>query len=103
MEAETMDSLTPGTNGDLAPSSPRRRRAGLVLEPNALLRGTDRSPRLLSAQDAAAYTGWPYTTLRDAALRGHLTVVRIPGSRRMWFDRRDLDRHIEAWKERAVR
>lgn len=58
--------------------------------------------RLLSAQAAAAYVGWPYTTLRDAALRGHLPVVRIPGSRRMWFDRRDLDRAIEAWKERAV-
>jgi excisionase family DNA binding protein len=57
--------------------------------------------RLLSAQAAAAYVGWPYTTLRDAALRGHLPVVRIPGSRRMWFDRRDLDRAIEAWKERA--
>jgi len=57
--------------------------------------------RLLSAQDAASYTGWPYTTLRDAALRGHLPVVRIPGSRRMWFERRDLDRAIEAWKESA--
>lgn len=55
--------------------------------------------RLLSAQDAAAYVGWPYTTLRDAAIRGHLPVVRIPGSRRMWFDRRDLDRAIEAWKQ----
>lgn len=59
------------------------------------------SPRLLSAQRAAAYTGWPYTTLRDAALRGHVPIVRIPGSRRMWFDVRDLDRCIEAWKERA--
>ena len=57
--------------------------------------------RLLSAQAAAAYTGWPYTTLRDAALRGHLPVVRIPGSRRMWFDRRDLERAIEAWKVNA--
>lgn len=55
--------------------------------------------RLLSAQAAAAYMGWPYTTLRDAALRGHLPVVRIPGSRRMWFDRRDLDRAIDAWKQ----
>jgi excisionase family DNA binding protein len=58
-------------------------------------------PRLLSAQAAAAYTGWPYTTLRDAALRGHLPVVRIPGSRRMWFDRTDLDRAIAQWKETA--
>ena len=55
-------------------------------------------PRLLSAQDAAAYTGFNYTTLRGAALRGHLPVVRIPGSRRMWFDRADLDRAIAEWK-----
>jgi excisionase family DNA binding protein len=58
--------------------------------------------RLLSAQAAAEYVGWPYTTLRDATLRGHLPVVRIPGSRRMWFDRKDLDRSIEAWKERGL-
>ena len=58
--------------------------------------------RLLSAQDAAAYVGWPYTTLRGAAIRGHLPVVRIPGSKRMWFDRKDLDHAIDAWKERAA-
>ena len=57
--------------------------------------------RLLSAQAAAEYTGWPYTTLRDAALRGSLPVIRIPGQNRMWFDRRDLDRAIEAWKARG--
>jgi hypothetical protein len=59
-------------------------------------------PRLLSAQDAASYVGWPYTTLRDAVLRGLVPVVRIPGQRRMWFDVRDLDRLIEAWKERRT-
>jgi excisionase family DNA binding protein len=63
--------------------------------------GESTGSRLLSAQDAAAYTGWPYTTLRDVALRGHLPVVRIPGSKRMWFDRRDLDRAIDAWKDRG--
>jgi hypothetical protein len=57
--------------------------------------------RLLSAQAAAEYTGWPYTTLRDAALRGNLPVIRIPGQNRMWFDRRDLDRAIDAWKARG--
>jgi excisionase family DNA binding protein len=76
-------------NPPLAVGRSRRRRA-----PSGSV-----SPRLLSAQAAAAYTGWPYTTLRDAALRGYLPVVRIPGSRRMWFDRSDLDRAIEAWKE----
>ena len=58
------------------------------------------APRLLTAQAAAAYLGVPYTTLRDWTLRGHLPVVRPPDCRRWWFDRRDLDRAIDAWRER---
>ena len=61
-----------------------------------------RESRLLSAQDAAEYLGVPYTTLRDWALRGHVPVVRAPQSRRMWFDRRDLDRIVEQRKERIT-
>ncbi len=61
-----------------------------------------RGPRLLSAQDAAKYLGVPYTTLRDWVLRGHLPVVRAPESRRMWFDRDDLDRAIKQWKEQLA-
>lgn len=59
-------------------------------------------PRLLSAQAAARYLGVPYTSLRDWALRGDIPLVRVPNCRRLWFDRRDLDRVIDAWKERAV-
>ena len=55
--------------------------------------------RLLSAQEAATFLGIPYTTLRDAALRGALPVVRIPGCRRWWFARVDLDRAVESWRE----
>ena len=57
-------------------------------------------PRLLSAQAAARYLGLPYTSLRDIVFRGHLPVVRVPDCRRWWFDRRDLDSAVEAWKER---
>jgi excisionase family DNA binding protein len=60
-------------------------------------------PRLLSAQAAARYLGVPYTSLRDWALRGHIPIVRVPDCRRLWFDRRDLDHAIDAWKERAER
>lgn len=56
--------------------------------------------RLLTAPAASHYTGWPYRTLMNAARDGHLPIVRIPGSDRTWFDRKDLDRAIEAWKER---
>jgi excisionase family DNA binding protein len=60
-------------------------------------------PRLLSAQAAAKYLGVPYTSLRDWALRGHIPIVRVPDCRRLWFDRKDLDRAIDAWKECAER
>ena len=69
---------------------------GPVAEPTPL------SPRLLSAQGAAKYLGVPYTSLRDWAQRGHIPVVRVPDCRRLWFDRRDLDRMVDAWKERAT-
>jgi excisionase family DNA binding protein len=57
-------------------------------------------PRLLSAQAAARYLGIPYTSLRDIVFRGHLPVVRVPDCRRWWFDRHDLDRAVDRWKER---
>jgi excisionase family DNA binding protein len=71
-----------------------RRRALLESKPE---------PKLLSAQSAAEYMGLPYTTLRDLGLRGHVPVVRLPGQRRWWFRRADLDRLIEASAERAER
>jgi hypothetical protein len=58
-------------------------------------------PRLLNAQAAAKYLGVPYTSLRDWALRGHVPIVRVPNCRRLWFDRRDLDRAVESWRERV--
>jgi predicted site-specific integrase-resolvase len=58
------------------------------------------APRLLSAQRAAKNLGVPYASLRDWALRGHIPIVRVPDCRRLWFDRKDLDRAIAAWKER---
>jgi hypothetical protein len=65
--------------------------------------------RLLNAQEAAAYTGLAYTTLRDLALGVRarldrdprppaLPCVRVPGCRRLWFDRADLDAAILRWK-----
>lgn len=57
------------------------------------------SARLVNAKKAASYTGWPYTSIRDMAARGLLPVVRIPGSKRLWFELRDLDAAIDQWKE----
>jgi len=60
----------------------------------------DRQPRLLSAKRAAEYMGLPYTSLRDAAFRGELLVVKVAS--RWYFDTRDLENFIQSHKERLV-
>jgi hypothetical protein len=54
--------------------------------------------RLVSLKHAAEESGLPYSSLRDAGLRGLLPVVRI--NRSWYLDRVDLDRFIESRKER---
>ncbi len=55
--------------------------------------------RLVSAKVASRETGIPYTSLRDQVFRGNLPVVRL--GRAWFFDRRDLDRFIDANKEKV--
>ena len=62
-------------------------------------------PRLLSLDDAARYLGLSAWTVRDLEAPGVLKRVRIPLAnggelRKLLFDREDLDRLIEGWKER---
>jgi excisionase family DNA binding protein len=57
--------------------------------------------RLLSLKEAEQYSGISIWTLRDLIATGDLPAVRPPGLRRVWVDRKDLDRAIERWKERA--
>jgi excisionase family DNA binding protein len=52
-------------------------------------------PALLSARDAAAFLGVSLTSFRDH-VGGELLAVRI--GRRVLYDRRDLQRWIEARK-----
>ncbi len=61
-------------------------------------------PRLLSLEATAAYLGISPWTVRDLEAAGVLPRVRIPlpnngELRKLLFDREDLDRLIEAWKE----
>lgn len=56
------------------------------------------SPRLLSLRDAATLLGISVWTLRDLVASGKLRAVQPPGIRRIWIDRRDLDKAIENWK-----
>ncbi len=57
-----------------------------------------RRGRLVPAMTAARETGVPYTSLREAAFRGEIPVVRL--GRAWYFERRDLDQWIDGAKER---
>jgi Helix-turn-helix domain len=63
-------------------------------------------PRLLDLEAAAAYLGVSPWTVRDLEAAGVLPRVRVPlpggrDLRKLLFDRADLDRLIDAWKEAA--
>ncbi len=62
-------------------------------------------PRLLDLDATAGYLGVSVWTVRDLEAAGTLRRVRLPLAnggelRKLLFDRADLDRLIEAWKDR---
>jgi hypothetical protein len=61
-------------------------------------------PRLLDLDATAAYLGLSPWTVRELESRGILHRVRVPlptgELRKLLFDREDLDRLIEGWKDR---
>jgi hypothetical protein len=63
-------------------------------------------PRLLDLDAAATYLGLSPWTIRDLEAAGVLPRVRVPlpggrELRKLLFDKADLDRLIEGWKEAA--
>ncbi|BCA56691.1 hypothetical protein W02_38310 [Nitrospira sp. KM1] len=63
-------------------------------------------PRVLDLHSTAAYLGLSEWTVRELEAAGTLPRLRIPGPnagevRKLLFDRSDLDRLIDAWKEKA--
>ncbi len=61
-------------------------------------------PRLLDLGGTAAYLGVSGWTVRDLEAAGELRRVRIPVGpgrelRKLLFDRQDLDRLLEVWKD----
>jgi hypothetical protein len=63
-------------------------------------------PRLLDLEAAATYLGVSPWTIRDLEAAGVLPRVRVPlpggrELRKLLFDKADLDRLIDAWKEAA--
>lgn len=62
------------------------------------------APRLLDLGDTGRYLGVSPWTVRDLEAAGTLKRVRVPlpnngELRKLLFDREDLDRVIEGWKE----
>jgi hypothetical protein len=55
--------------------------------------------RVLSMAAAESHSGIPASQLRKLARNGELRVVAIPGSKRFYFLRDDLDRAVERWTE----
>jgi hypothetical protein len=68
----------------------------------ALVESTS-APRLLDLRATAVYLGISEWTVRDLEAAGTLRRVRVPTPsgelRKLLFDREDLDRLIEVWKE----
>ncbi len=65
---------------------------------------TPLAPRLLNLHSTASYLGLSQWTVRDLEAGGVLQRVRLPlpnhgELRKLLFDRADLDRLIESWKE----
>ncbi len=59
------------------------------------------SARLLDLRAIVGEFGGSYWTWRRLLLDGSLPRVTLPGVRRLLCDRRDLERLLEAWKERT--
>jgi hypothetical protein len=64
-------------------------------------------PRLVDVDGAASYLGLSVWSVRDLDAAGILPRVRVPlpnggELRRCLYDRADLDRLIDSWKERPA-
>lgn len=54
--------------------------------------------RLIGLKQAEEEFGLPYGTFYALIKRGGLPSVQLPGVRRIYLDRRDVERALEAWK-----
>jgi len=59
-------------------------------------------PRLLTLREAAGYLGLTVWAMRERVWAGQIPVVRFPGGRKIYLDRRDLEIFIEANKTTFV-
>jgi excisionase family DNA binding protein len=57
-----------------------------------------RKPRLLSREATAAYLGTTTRTVDRLVGKGLLRAIRLPGLRRVFFDRAEVDAFVDAGK-----
>jgi len=98
-ETCTASSAETGSQGRPADAPPAGRRASKAARAAVL-----GQPRLLASDEAALYVGVSSWTLRSLGAAGIIPRVRVPlpnggELRKVLYDRADLDRLIEAWKE----
>jgi excisionase family DNA binding protein len=55
--------------------------------------------RLISLRNGSDETGLAYHTVYELVQNGHLPAVRLPNSRSIYVDRRDLEKALESWKQ----
>lgn len=65
------------------------------------MKGTPEKGRLLTIRAAAVELGMSEWTLRDLIATGAIPVIRPPGVRRLWIDRRDLEHVLTTWREQG--
>ena len=56
-------------------------------------------PRLLNKEHAASYLSISPRLLDELVRRGDIQSIRVPGVRRVAFDRNDLARVVDVWKD----
>ena len=58
--------------------------------------------RLISLRDAEEKSGIPKDSLRRLIADGNLPTVELPGVRRVWIDRQDLEDLIDSSKRNTA-
>jgi hypothetical protein len=80
-----------------------------AVRPGTVVEADDAAARLMNLRQAGRYLGLSYWSTRDLVAAGTIPSVRVPCPRardgqvmrRILIDRQDLNRLIEAWKERG--
>ena len=71
------------------------KRTGIVEKKTAQRMSDPHAPRLLTLKKAAAYLGLTVWAMRERIWAGDIPVVRFPGGRKMYVDKRDLESFID--------